>query len=315
MATLIARRLLALIPILLLVTLGVFGLITLIPGDAAVELAGGINATPERVEEVRTELRLDDPFLEQYGRWLGNAARGDLGESLVSGRSVASEISDRLPITMSLVVSGVFLGACMGLAAGILAGMRPGGVVDRIVMFGTTMGLAVPNFWLAMMLVLVFAVNLEWLPAIGYTAFTESPIDWLRGIILPAFALSVALSAVLARQVRGSLSDVMASNYVKTAWAVGAGVRRVVGKHALKNASIPAITVIGFSIAGLLGGTVLIEEIFAIPGMGSYIRGAIFSSDLPVIQGVALLFVLVNVTMALIVDIAYGFVNPKVRVS
>jgi peptide/nickel transport system permease protein len=182
-------------------------------------------------------------------------------------------------------------------------------------MFGTTMGLAVPNFWLAMVLILIFAVNLKWFPAIGYTPFADDPRKWIESITLPAVALSIALSASLARQVRGALADVMASNYVKTAWAVGAGLRRVVGKHAFKNASIPAITVIGFALAGLLGGAVLVEQIFAIPGMGNYVLSAILANDLPVIQGVALLFVLVNVTMSLLVDIAYGIVNPKVRVS
>jgi peptide/nickel transport system permease protein len=301
--------------VLFIVSFAVFGLIKLIPGDAAVQLAGGDNATPQRIAEIRHQLHLNDPFLAQYWRWLSHAVRGDFGRSLISGQSVSAEVWRRFPVTLSIVIGGVVLGILIGVPAGIIAGMRPGSASDRMTMFGTTLGLAVPNFWLAMVMILLFAVKLHWLPAVGYTRPSVSIMGWLRSITLPSIALSIFLMASLARQTRAALADVMSSNYVKTAWAKGGTLRTVVGKHALKNASIPAITLVGIAIAALLGGSVLIEQIFSIPGLGTYVLSAIQSSDLPVIQAVALLFVLVNVVMMLLVDIAYGFVNPKVRVS
>jgi len=312
---LLVRRLVALVPVMLIVSFGVFGLIALVPGDAAVQLAGGQNATTQRVAEVRAELHLNDPFLVQYGRWFSHAVHGDLGRSLVSHKSVTADLRHRLPVTLSIVLVGVLVGVLIGVPAGIVAGMRPGSRSDRATMLGTVVGLAVPGFWLAMLLILLFAVHLHWFPAVGYTNFGHSPLRWLKSVTLPGISLGLALAAGLARQVRASLSDVMQSNYIRTAWAKGATLRLVVTKHALKNASIPAITVIGLTLAALLGGSVIIEQIFSIPGIGSYALNGILSFDLPVIQGVAVMFVLVNVVMSLLVDITYGLVNPRIRVS
>ena len=315
MLTLILRRLISLIPVLFIVSLLVYGLMTLVPGDAAVELAGGINASPERIEQVRSELGLDDPFLVQYGRWLKDAVRLDFGESLTNGRSVSEDIFNKLPITASIALGAMTFGILIGVPVGILAGMRAGTKVDRGLILTTTAGIAIPNFWLAMILVLVFAVNLGWFPAVGFTRLTESPWNWFKSLVLPSIALGTAIAASLARQVRGELADVMSRAYVRTAWAKGGKPFRVVGKHALKNAAIPAITVIGLQLGGLIGGTVILEQIFSIPGLGTYLLLAITSSDMPVILGVTTMFVLVYVMMSLLVDIAYGFVNPKVRVS
>lgn len=315
MATLIARRLASLIPVLLVVSFFVYALMALVPGDAAIELAGGINASPERIEVVRAEFHLDDPFVVQYGRWAKDAATLDFGHSLVSRRSVAGEIAYKLPITASIALGAMVFGLLVGVPIGILAGMRAGTKLDSALVVATTAGIAVPNFWLAMLLILTFAVNLEWLPAIGFTRLTDSPVDWVKSLVLPSVALGTSVAATIVRQLRGELADVMGRPYVRTAWAKGGLAGRVVGKHALKNAVIPTITVIGLQIGGLLGGTVIIEQIFSVPGLGTYLLQAILATDMPVIMGVTTVFVLMYVVLSLLVDIAYGVVNPKVRVT
>jgi peptide/nickel transport system permease protein len=315
MGTLILRRLLALIPTMLIVSFAVYGLITLIPGDAAIQLAGGDNATPERIEEVRQELGLDDPFLVQYWNWLKDAATGDLGESLVTGQKVTTEIGQAFPVTLSIVIAGLMFGILIGVPAGILAGMRPGSRLDRGLITMTTLFNSIPSFWLAMLLISTFAIRWDIFPAIGFTRISEDPGEWLRSVTLPAVALGLIVAGNQARQTRAGLADVMGSAYVRTAWSMGAGTRTVVAKHALKNAAIPAVTVIGLQLGGLLGGAVLIERIFSIPGLGQYILQAIYSFNLPVIQGVALMFVVINVLISLAIDISYGFLNPRVRIS
>jgi peptide/nickel transport system permease protein len=193
--------------------------------------------------------------------------------------------------------------------------MRPGGVVDRASVTGTSFGLAIPNFVLGFFLIQVFALSLGWFPAQGYTKFSEDPSAWLESIILPAFALGVIAAASVARQTRAALIDVLQSNYVRTAFAVGTGTRRTVVKYAFKNASIPTVTVIGLQLAALIGGVVIIEQIFVIPGLGTYMLRALSLPDVPVIQAVTITFVLIYVTLNLIVDISYGYLNPRVRTS
>jgi peptide/nickel transport system permease protein len=315
MGSLILRRLVALIPTMLLATFAVFGLITLVPGDAAQTLAGGDNATPERIEEVRKEFGLDKPFLVQYGNWLKGAVQGDLGKSLASGNSISSEIRQAFPVSASIVFAAIIVGLSVGIPAGMFAGMRPGSKLDRSLVGATTFGIAVPSFVMAMLLITLFAVNRKWFPAIGFTKFSDSPVEWLKSVTLPAVSVSAGVAASMARQVRAALADVLNSAYVRTAWAKGGSTKRVVGKHALKNAAIPAVTVFGLQVGGLLGGAVLIENIYAIPGLGTYVLRGVLALDLPVIQGVALMFVLVNVVISLLVDISYGYLNPKVRVS
>lgn len=315
MGTLILRRLLTLIPTMLIVSFGVYGLITLVPGDAAVQLAGGVNASQEQVDRVREELGLNDPFVTQYWNWLSSAVTGDLGNSLTSGRAVSTEIGQTFPVTLSIVIAGLTFGVLFGVPAGILAGMRPGSRLDRVMITFTTMSNAIPSFFLAMLLITVFAINLRWFPALGFTRITEDPVQWLKAVTLPAIGIGLGVAGTQARQVRAALADVMGSAYVRTAWSMGADTRTVVTKHALKNAAIPAVTVIGLQLGGLLGGAVLVEQIFSIPGLGTYILAAINSFNLPVIQGVALMFVLINVFISLVIDISYGFLDPRVRVS
>jgi peptide/nickel transport system permease protein len=318
--SLIVRRVVVLIPTLLIVSFLVFSLVTLIPGDAATELAGGTRATPERIADVRTQLGLDDPFLVQYGRWLSDAAQFDLGESLRTGKPVSSEIRRLMPITASLVLAGVVIGLSLGVPMGVIAGMRPGTPLDRSLMFSATLGIAVPNFWLAMMLISVFAVEFSIFDflgfrSIGFTRLTDDPVGWLQSIVLPGIALGLGVAASVGRQLRAALQDVLASNFVRTLWANGATPKLVVAKHALKNAAIPAVTVLGLQIGGLLGGTVLIERVFSIPGIGSYVLNGVLELDLPVVQGVAVLFVLINMTLSLLVDLTYSWLDPRVRVA
>jgi peptide/nickel transport system permease protein len=320
MLGMIARRLLSLIPVLLVVTFVVFLLTELVPGDAATSVAGGANATPEKVAEVRADLGLDKPVLERYVNWLGDAVQLDFGKSYasynnVAAPTVAEEIKDRIPVSLGLAFAGLFVALVIGIPLGILAGMRPGGAVDRLSVTGTSFGLAIPNFVLAFFLIQVFALSLGWFPAQGYQKFSDDPIGWLETITLPAISLGVIAAASVARQTRAALIDVLQSNYVRTAFAVGTGTRRAVVKYAFKNAAIPTVTVIGLQLAGLIGGVVIIEQLFVIPGLGTYMLRALTLPDVPVIQAVTITFVVIYVVLNLIVDISYGYLNPRVRAS
>lgn len=315
MGTLVAKRLLGLVPFLFVVSFAVFMISSLVPGDPAATLAGGTSATRERIEEIRTELHLDDPTLTQYKRWLTGAVHFDLGRSLSTKESVAHEIKSRLPITLSLALGAIVVTVLIGVPAGVISGMRPGSLRDRGAVLGASTLQAVPQFLAAALLVSWFAVKRRWFPALGFTRITESPAQWLKACVLPCVALGLAPAATLARQLRGALIDVLGSAYVRTAWAKGASPLRVVGKHALKNASIPAVTVIGSLLNALLGGSLIVEILFAIPGVGSYLFQGVTQKDLPVIQGVALTFVLIQVFLNLAVDLTYGYLNPKVRVT
>ena len=319
MLPLIARRLLLLIPTLLLVTFGVFMLTTLVPGDAATTLAGGENATPERIEAVREQLGLNDAFLVQYWNWLKDALRLDFGDSLVTGIGVSDEISSRLPVTLSIVLGAIVIGIVVGVPTGIVAGARRGGAVDRFLLAVTSVGLSIPNFVLAVLLVNWFAIRLGWFDAIGFTRLTSPDglqvVDWLKSLTLPAIALGIGMAARMARQVRAGVVDTLGAPYVRTAWAKGCPPSRVVSKHVFKNAAIPTVTVLGLLIGGMIGGTVIIESIFAIPGIGDYMIKAILNKDVPVIQGVTVMFVLAFAILNLIVDVMYGWLNPKVQMT
>jgi len=312
---LIVRRLLSLIPLLLIVSFVVFSLTYLLPGDPATAIAGGENASPQEIIRVRHEYGFDDPLLQQYGRWLGKAVRFDFGESELDHKSVSSQIAARLPTTLSLALCAMAVGILLGLPLGILAGTKPGSIRDKVDTGVASLGIAIPNFVLGIYLILIFAISLGWFPALGWEKFGDNPRGWLQHVVLPAVALGVFAAASLARQIRSSLIDAMDTNYVRTAWAKGSSSRRVVGKHGLKNAAIPAVTVLGLQLSTLLGGTVVIENLFSIPGLGQYLLAAIHNYDIPVIQGVTITFVLIFVVVNLLVDISYGYFNPRVRVS
>jgi peptide/nickel transport system permease protein len=308
----ILQRLLAVVPLLLIVSLLVFSLVLLIPGDPAYQLAGE-DATPEEVAEIRAAMGLDDPVLVRYARWLGAVLQGDLGTSLFSDQPVLDVIVERLPVTLSLAVSAVGIALLISIPAGLVAGTRPGRPLDRLVTLASSIGLALPNFWLGLMLVLLLAIWNPWFPATGYVALTSDPLGWWQHVLLPAFTLGLSASAILTRQLRGAMIEVMELDYVRTAKAKGLPWRTVVTKHALKNAAIPMVTILGLQVNGLLGGTIIVEQIFGMPGIGQLAVASVFTRDLPMIQGVVIMSVFVAVLVNLVVDISYGYFNPKVR--
>jgi len=314
MLRLVGRRLLNAIPLLLIVSFAVFVLVDLAPGDVAVNVAGE-GATPERIAEVRRELGLDDPLVERYGRWAGNAVQGDLGTSLTTNENVWSMIADRLSITFSLILVSMVIATGVALVAGIGAALKPRGMVDRLVSIGSSLAVAAPPFWIGLILVLLFAVERSWFPAVGYAPLSEGLWEWLRHLILPGIALAGVPAAELARQLRGSLVDVMDRDYVLTARAKGLTRASIVGKHALKNAAIPVITVLGFRLAQLFGGTVVVERVFNIQGIGSLAVNAVLERDIPVVLGITVFTTVVVILVNVLVDASYGYFNPKVRTA
>ena len=315
MGAYVVRRLLAIIPLLLIVSFIVFALSLLIPGDPARVVAGGQKATPAGVARARAKLHLDKSLPEQYGLWLGDAVQGDLGDSFYNHRTVGSEIASRFPVTLSIAIGALALTIMLGVPLGILAGTRPGSLADRVVTFTSSIGLAMPDFWLAMILLSIFAVGLHVLPSGGYVGIAQSPVAWATHLYLPWIAIGIPGAAGIARQVRGAMIDALEQDYVRTAAAKGLRRRAIVFKHALKNASLVPVTVLGITFAYMLGGTVIIENIFSLPGMGQYFYQALIQKDLPVIQGVVLLTALIFVILNLAVDLFYAYLNPKVRLG
>ncbi len=313
--TFIARRLLIAVLLLFLISLGVFSLILIIPGNPAVALAGGAKATPAEIAKITAQLHLNEGFFAQYWHWLKDALQGNLGNSLFENETVASGIAARFPVTLSVAIGGMIIAILLGIPAGIISGLHQRTARDRLVTVGSSIAVAIPDFWLAMILVIVFAVKLEWLPALGYTPITQSPAEWFQDLLLPWLALGIGGSAVIARQVRGALIDTLDQDYMRTAVAKGLSPRMVVGKHAVKNALSPAVTVIGIQFGYLLGGTLIIEQIFSLPGLGTYIIQAIDDKDIPEIQGVVLVVAASFVLINLVVDVIYAYLNPKVRLS
>ena len=312
MAAYIGRRLLALPPLLLIISIIIFGLSVIIPGDPARTIAG-LSASQSEVNKIRHQLGLDKPLLVQYWTWLDHVLHGNLGTSIAANSTVASQLRERFPVTLSMAIGGLVVIILIGVPAGLLAGTRPGSILDRIMTVGSSAGIAVPDFWLAMVLVVLFAVKLHLLPAIGYVGITASPIQWATHLYLPWIALGISGGATLARQLRSSLIDVLDQEYIRTAEAKGLRRRRIILKHALKNASMVPVTLIGLQFAYLLGGTIILENIFSMPGLGQYFFQALNAKDLPVIQGVTLVYALTFVIMNLIVDVVYGYINPKIR--
>jgi peptide/nickel transport system permease protein len=311
----IARRIAALVPLLLIVSFIVFSLSQLLPGDPAIVLAGGQKATPEGIARAREKLNLDEPFVQQYEIWLGDTVRGDLGESFFDHSTVAESIRARFPVTLSLALGALVLTILLGVPLGILAALRQGGILDRVITTVSSVGLAMPDFWLGMILLSIFAVSLKTLPSGGYVPLTDSPAGWATHLYLPWIAMGVPGGAGLARQVRGAMIDAREQDYIRTAESKGLRRRVVVFKHALKNASLAPVTVLGIGFAYMLGGSVIIEQIFTLPGMGQYFYSALFNKDLPVIQGVVLLSALIFVVLNLVVDVLYAYLNPKVRLG
>jgi|HigsolmetaAR201D_1030396.scaffolds.fasta_scaffold04910_2 peptide/nickel transport system permease protein len=313
MLQLIIRRIFIMIPVLFLVSLMVFSLILLVPGDPAVTLAGE-NATEEQIEATRERLGLNDPVIEQYGRWVGNAIRGDLGSSLFSSQKVTDAIVQRIPATLSLAGGAIVLSVLLGVPAGIVAAIYRGRWPDRLVGLGAASALAMPNYFVAMLLILFFAIWNPWFPATSFVPFSEGPGEWAKHLVLPWITLSLSPAAVITRQLRSSLIGVLGQDYVRTARAKGLRGRTVILKHSLKNAAIPVVTVLGTQIAFALGGSVIVEQVFGIAGVGQLAITSVQKRDLPLIQGIVVMATLLVLFCNLLVDLAYGFLNPKVRV-
>ena len=308
----LVRRIVGTIPILILVGLITFLLIHLTPGDPAAVVAGE-NASLEAIEAARHRLGLDQPFLVQFWHWLVGVSTGDLGTSFTSGRPVTSLIFDRLPITLSLTAGATLVGLGIAVPLGVFAAMNRGSWLDRVTIFTTSLGIAAPEFFIGLLLVLVVALHFGWLPATGYIPFSEDPVEWVARLTLPSITLGVGVAAELARQVRGSMIDVLSRDYIQTARAKGLSTLSIIVKHGLKNAAIPVVTVLGLQIRRLLGGAVIVEQIFAMNGVGSLAVRAVFLRDLPVLLGVALITAIVVLFVNLLVDMSYGYFDPKVR--
>jgi peptide/nickel transport system permease protein len=314
MTAYILRRLVLLVPVLIVVGVVVFGLVHLTPGDPAAVILGD-RATPEDIARLRTQLGLNDPLPVQFSRWFTNMLRLDFGESIFLGEPVTQALLDRVQPTVLLTLYAFSIQVLIGVPAGVLAAVRHNSPLDRVLTVMAISGSAIPTFFLGILLILIFAVRLRWLPSGGYVPFGEDPAAHFKGMILPAFALGFSAAGLLARLVRSSMLDVMREDYVRTAFAKGLPDQLVIVRHALRNALIPALTVIGISIGALLGGAVVTETVFTIPGMGRLVVQSIARRDYPVIQGAIVAIAMTYVLVNLIVDVLYVYIDPRVRLG
>lgn len=312
--TFVIRRVLATIPVLFLVTVMVFSLIHLIPGDAATAVLGE-EATPQAKAILDHELGLDKPWPVQYVTWLWHVLHGDLGRSLVDHTSVAQTIGQRLPVTIELAIASFVVALIIAIPAGILAATYRGKLPDYVGTGVAFAGMSIPPFWLAIMLIIFFAVRLRWLPASGFVPLTQDPKANLQAMLLPAVATGFREAAVLMRMLRSSLLEVLGMEYIRTAKAKGVKRWVVIMRHATRNALVPVITASGLSIAGLLGGLVLTETVFSIPGFGQLIVQAVFDRDFITVQGAVLVSALLVILVNLLVDVAYAMLDPRISVS
>ncbi len=312
MTTYILRRLVLLLPVVLIVGIVVFALVHLTPGDPAAVILGD-RATAEDIERLRDQLGLNDPLPIQFVRWIGGAVRLDFGDSIFLGESVTSALAGRLQPTLLLTLYALLIQLGIGIPAGVLAAVRHNSPIDRLLTIMSISGAAIPTFFLGILLILFFGVQLQLLPSGGYVPITEDPIAHFRLMLLPAFALGFSSAGLLARLVRSSMLDVMREDYVRTAFAKGLPGRAVVMRHALRNAMIPALTVIGTSVGALLGGAVVTETVFTIPGMGRLVVQSIARRDYPIIQGAIMLIAVTYVLVNLLVDLLYIYIDPRVQ--
>ena len=314
MTSYILRRLVMLVPVLIVVGVVVFGLVHLTPGDPAAVILGD-RATPEDIARLRDQLGLNDPLPIQFVRWFGNVLRLDFGESIFLGEPVTQALLDRVQPTALLTLYALSIQVLIGIPAGVLAAVRYNSPVDRALTVMAISGSAIPTFFLGILLILIFAVRLRWLPSGGYVPFGEDPAAHFKGMLMPAFALGFSAAGLLARLVRSSMLDVLREDYVRTAFAKGLPEQLVIVRHALRNALIPALTVIGISLGALLGGAVVTETVFTIPGMGRLVVQSIARRDYPVIQGAIIAIAMTYVLVNLVVDVLYVYIDPRVRIG
>ncbi len=297
---------------LFVVSLVSFVIIAIVPGDVTAEIAGSDSTEAQRAE-IRERLGLDQPMLTQAVHWYGRLLQGDLGESYLLNKTVAEAVLERLPVTLSLAGIALVLAVVMGVLLGILAAIKHDSWLDQGAMSVALFGLSIPDFWFGLILISVFAVGLGWLPTGGYVPASESVIGWMRSMTLPALALAITQMGVVARMTRSSMLDVLGQDYIRTARAKGMRRRTVIFKHALRNALVPIVTVVGVMTGVLLGGAVVIESVFSLPGVGRLIIGAIQRRDYPIIQGGLLITAATFVFVNILVDLVYGWLDPRVR--
>jgi peptide/nickel transport system permease protein len=313
MLTFIIRRIVAGVILLFVISALAFGLLYLDSANIARRILGQ-NATPEAVQQKTHELGLDQPVVVQYWTWLTNALHGDLGRSWFNGQLVSVSLSGRVAVTLSLVIGTTLVTAIVSVILGVLAARR-GGAVDGTVQVFSVLGFAIPGFLIALYLVLIFAINLHWFKATGYVPMTESFTGWLSSVILPIAALSFGAIAAVTQQIRGSMIDGMSRDYVRTLRSRGLDTRSVVYKHALRNAGGPALAILAVQFIGLLGGAVIVEQIFALPGMGQLTVQAGLQGDIPVMMGLVVATAVIVIIVNLLIDLAQAGLNPKVRLS
>jgi peptide/nickel transport system permease protein len=306
------RRLLGTIPVMLVVAVFIFLMLRLTPSDPAAIIAGD-NANAEQIAKIRSQLGLDRPMIEQFFIWAGRMLTGDLGESFFFKKTVASLIGERIEPTLSLSLFTIVLAVLIAVPLGVLAAHRQGSWIDRTVMGFSVLGFSMPSFVIGYLLIYLFAVWLDWLPVQGYQRIAEGLGGWVRGLILPSLTLAIIFVALIARMTRTSMLEVLSEDYVRTARAKGQSERKVLFRHALRNAAVPIVTVIGLGVALLIGGVVVTESVFTIPGLGRLTVDAVLARDYPVIQAVILLFSFAYVMINLAVDMTYTVLDPRIR--
>jgi peptide/nickel transport system permease protein len=299
---------------LFVISMIVFTGVRMIPGDPARVMAGN-EADEAGLEEVRQKYGLTDPIPFQYLRWIGLALRGDLGESIRTRESVVKTVATKLPITIELAFLSLLVAVSIAIPAGVLAAVRRNTIWDILTSGASLGGVSIPNFWLGIMLILFFSVRLGWLPASGFVPLWESPLENIQRMIMPAFVLGTALAAILMRQTRNSMIEVLSADYIRTAYSKGLAGRIVVFRHAIRNSLIPVVTILGLQMGALMSGAVVTEQIFVVPGFGRLIVEAVFTRDYPLVQGVVLLTASSYVLINLLVDVSYSLLDPRIRVG
>jgi len=308
----VVRGLVGAVPVLLLVSLITFALMRFIPGDPSAAIAG-LAATPQQIENIRKDLGLDQPLLTQMARWYGGLLRGDMGRSILLGKDVVGATMERLPITLALSAYAMVLTLFFGLLSGIVAALRQNSWLDQAAMMFSMLGISVPNFFLGLLMIILFSVHLGWLPTGGYVPFTQDPWQWFRTSTMPAISLAMLQMGLLARITRSTMLEVLRQDYVRTARAKGLPERTVIFKHALANALIPITTVVGIIVSLLVSGAVVTETLFSIPGMGQLLTSAVLNRDYPMVQGGLLLVTAFLVLINIAVDVCYAMLDPRVR--
>ena len=312
MIRVIASRVAGAVPILILVSLITFGMVHMIPGGPAAAIAG-LSATPQQIAEISHNLGLDRPLSVQLWRWYADLLQGNLGTSLLLGQPVSQAILIRLPVTFGLSAYAMVITLVIGLSSGILAALRQNSWVDQAAMVFSIIGISLPNFYLALLMIIVFAVDLGWLPSGGYVPFMEDPLGWLGAMTLPAVSLALLLTGLLARITRSTMLEVLRQDYIRTARAKGLPQRRVVFRHALANAMIPIVTVVGIIVSLLMSGAVVTETVFSLPGIGQLLTQAVLNRDYPMVQGGVLVVTALMVGVNILVDVLYAALDPRVR--